>query len=291
MNTFLLSCISVGLSVQLAQAQSPHKSLLEHSPFMPKHEATSAPKPIAPKPVPTTKFSNQLELRAIFQMGNKPPTFSLFDKKENKAQWIKLDEEFNSYRIVDYDPNADSITITSGALTEEIFLTKASDKPTPIIGRANRNIPEATTNNKPQQSNPRKRTIRRRRIPKPPTDIPPPPAIVSADPQAKANYYSSGSRRARSAGTSNNNNTSSNNSSGSSRTTTNNNGVPNGTPGVAPPTTSSSSSSSSSSTSSSSSSSSTSSSSSSSGGNLDFLNSPIPLPPGFEPQAPPEAAP
>lgn len=177
------------------QPKSPN-NLITKSPFLPPGYGIKPEEPApveAPKPVIVGQLSRDLEFRGIFQMGETPPKFSIFDKKEQKGHWIELNGKTDRFEVVDYDKDSGTITVSSGEQREELFMSKPNDSPLSISGDpSTRGNSTLNQNNRPQiepnprQRNgravPRRRVIRRRTPREPPrannnlnVEPPPPP--------------------------------------------------------------------------------------------------------------------
>lgn len=173
-----LFLVTLGLCASYAAPGAGESNLITNSPFLPPGYGQKAPEP-EPEPeiIAQGPLSRELEFRGIFEM-NGVTKFSVFDKSEQKGQWIPLNGGDSKYTIVRYNEPKRSITVKSAGRLEEIFLHAADDKPMPVVGAASTTTnqrPNSRTNNTTNQQNgianprtnrtgttvPRRRIIRR----------------------------------------------------------------------------------------------------------------------------------
>lgn len=176
--------IALGTSALFAAPGAQDSNLISNSPFLPPGWGKKAPEPVKePEVVAQGPLSRELEFRGIFEM-NGETKFSIFDKTEQKSQWVPLNGATSRYSIIGFDKPSKSIKIKSGGRVEEIPLLKPNDKPMQVVGSTTgtinsprttgqinrgRNTPNTTSSrvnpnprvNRSGESIPRRRIIRR----------------------------------------------------------------------------------------------------------------------------------
>ncbi len=157
--------VSLLISVQILTAGT----LEEENPFLPPGYGEEKPEP--PKPVVQQNgpLARELEFRGIIRFGGERK-FSVFNKSENKAYWLKENEMDAGIKVSGYDANSRSITVVKNGRAERLSLMDATHAPVPVAtsvtmpkpGNGKQaNIPSIKPNN---TQNTNKNVVPRRRV-------------------------------------------------------------------------------------------------------------------------------
>ena len=103
----------------------------KNSPFLPPGYGVQPTTPVKPPPTSSGPLSRELEFRGLIQLSG-TYQFSLFNKKENKGYWISENESQEGLRVVSFDTDAMTVTVTMDGRTERLSLVSASDTPLPV---------------------------------------------------------------------------------------------------------------------------------------------------------------
>lgn len=165
----LLQILTLTLTLTLPVSLFAQNKLAEKSPFLPPGHGQKEPEP--PKPIVQTQgpISRELEFRGIVQLGG-VYQFSIFNKKDQKGYWLKVNQREDDISVNSFDPNASSVVVMMNGRSERLSLMSASENPIPVAqadpsgpskppGLA---LPQANNNNA-NNSNTR-RTVPRRRV-------------------------------------------------------------------------------------------------------------------------------
>lgn len=145
-------------------------TLAEKNPFLPPGYGAKKPEP--PKPVVQTNgpLARELEFRGIAQFDG-IYQFSVFNKAEQKAYWLREDQLEAGIKVSGYDAKAQSITVVKNGRTEKLSLMSATEAPIPVAS----SVTMPKTNNKQpavpglrpnntQNNNGKTNTVPRRRV-------------------------------------------------------------------------------------------------------------------------------
>lgn len=166
--------------MSLAITASANASLLERSPFMP----LDGRQPNLTAPPPASAEQSQIQFKGVFAL-NDEVRFNLFNSRENKGSWVRLNEEFAGVSVVAFDEDTRSIDIeTNGAVTR-LSIIDASDSPLPVFGTPRNIIAQINTGQRrptiTQSNQTPRRAISRRRV------VPPsPPSASSSSTQTQS---------------------------------------------------------------------------------------------------------
>lgn len=145
-------------------------SLSEKSPFLPPGHGKEAPKPKEPVVQPQGPISREIEFRGMVQI-NGVYQFSIYNKKEQKGYWLKMNESEDGIAVNEFDENASTIIVNMNGRSERLTLMAATEKPLPVSqtgsSEANKNrppgLPSELQNKKSDNTN-RRKVVPRRRV-------------------------------------------------------------------------------------------------------------------------------
>ena len=113
----------------LTSSLSANSTLLERSPFLPpqanRPANTSTPPPAAPQ--------SQLQFKGYFEL-NDELHFNLFDQRENKGSWVKLNVAFAGAKVVAFDRESRAIDVEINGEISRFEIIDGSDIPFAISG-------------------------------------------------------------------------------------------------------------------------------------------------------------
>lgn len=104
--------------------------LVENSPFIPDsfNARNRAKKPVSKQPASSAL---DIEFRGVYSLDGQYH-FSIFNKKENKGEWVSLGEVGSTYQVTSFDEDSNSIQMSIDGKTEEITLRSPDNKPIPV---------------------------------------------------------------------------------------------------------------------------------------------------------------
>ncbi len=104
--------------------------LVDNSPFIPDNFNA---RQRAKKPTPKRPASAALEFefRGVYSLGGEYQ-FSIYNKKQQKGEWVSLGETGSSFEVTGYDETSHSIQLSIDGKTEEITLRTPDNKPIPV---------------------------------------------------------------------------------------------------------------------------------------------------------------
>ncbi|MEM8549800.1 MAG: hypothetical protein AAGF10_03340 [Verrucomicrobiota bacterium] len=147
-------------------------NLIKSSPFLPPGWGEKVETPPLPPPQAAPLLQRHLEFKGVFDMGG-TSYFSIFDRKEGKGYWLALNQLKDSFQVVRYNEEKNSVLVRSAGRTEELVMAKGDNQPMQISGRPVAAVtqpkPTVQTNPNNRQANtarrgpvvPRRRIIRR----------------------------------------------------------------------------------------------------------------------------------
>ena len=154
-------------------ATSPQttSNLITNNPFVPKNDGSlfKAKNPIGPQSVANKSqvLQKYLQFKSIAII-NKKKYFSIFNKRTNKSFWISEGKAVENFRVTDYNPRSNSISITDGINTEIIPIITANETPLSVASIASQASQEVATPQLPKasanQSNDKPKNPARRRV-------------------------------------------------------------------------------------------------------------------------------
>jgi hypothetical protein len=146
-------------------------TLQEENPFLPPGYGEEKPEP--PKPVVQQNgpLARELEFRGIIRFGGERK-FSVFNKSENKAYWLKENEMDAGIKVSGYDANSRSITVVKNGRAERLSLMDATHAPVPVAtsvtmpkpGNGKQGSVPGIKPNNTQNNNNNKNVVPRRRV-------------------------------------------------------------------------------------------------------------------------------
>lgn len=145
------------------------ETLQSSNPFLP--PGYGEKKPEAPKPDVQTNgpLARELEFRGIVQYDGKRQ-FSVFNKGEKKAYWIKENEMHSGIKVSGYDAKSKSITVVKNGRIEKLSLMSVTEAPVPVASsvtmpKSNNGKQTKISGIKPNNTqNTNKNTVPRRRV-------------------------------------------------------------------------------------------------------------------------------
>ena len=152
-----------------SQAES---NLIKNNPFVPQNNKfINKPQiPLGPQNINNKSkvLEKYLEFKSIAII-NKKKYFSILNKRTNKSFWISENETVENFRVTNYNPLANTISITDGINTEIIQIASANETPLNVISATKEvnqqaetpQIPGVETNKNKEKSKapPRRRVI------------------------------------------------------------------------------------------------------------------------------------
>ena len=111
-------------------------TLKNNNPFLPKDHEKKINSVPTPKPLPQGTINKLVEFRGFYTLGN-TTQFSLYNKRENKAYWISLNQSEGGISVSNFDERSKSVTISMNGRTERLTLMSATSTPLPVISSYN----------------------------------------------------------------------------------------------------------------------------------------------------------
>ena len=145
--------------------QGAGANLVDNSPFIPDNfkARQKAKKPPPKKPANTAL---EFEFRGVYSLGGEYQ-FSIYNKKEQKGEWVSLGETGSSFQVTGYDEASHSIQLNIDGKTEEIALRTPDNKPIPVQTMATgtaKTRQELAAANRAARAKKKKPVVRRRVI-------------------------------------------------------------------------------------------------------------------------------
>ncbi len=184
------------LSLQMAAFLCAGKDIADESPFVP---ADYSPYDMSKnKPAPKKEKQEEIKFQGVYNIG-KNWRFYLFNTKNNKGEWVTLNDRKASFFIKEFDEKDNSVLVENDGMNRKIFLeTPGEHKPIPVATQPpvkppppNASPPEAGAEREHDKRRPppavlRRRVVRphNRQTPGPPAAPPPgqPPGFVPPPP-------------------------------------------------------------------------------------------------------------
>lgn len=145
----------LSLAFALPQGAFAADSLVDNSPFIPM--GWKPPQPRQPnkppvRPAPVTPIQRVLKFQGVYQLGGEF-RFNIFNVKESKSTWVKLNTPGGTYRVHSYDAKRGSIRLSFEGRTEELSLVEANENPIQVT-QAAQPAPRAPASNAAQNKQP-----------------------------------------------------------------------------------------------------------------------------------------
>jgi len=115
--------------------------------------------PPPPKPVPNPAFAKEVEFRGYFLLKG-IPYFSIFNKKANMGEWIKLNEQtYEEFKAQAFDLESETLTLAFSGQDFTLTLEQSKSIPqkaTPISALPKVKLPPGVSSSSPSSSGTRK---------------------------------------------------------------------------------------------------------------------------------------
>lgn len=133
LNSLIRIAVRVTALVAIVATSSPFlggADLVENSPFIPDsfNASQKSRKQVTKQPASSAL---DIEFRGVYSLDGQYH-FSIFNKKQNKGEWVSLGETGSTYEVTGFDEDSNSIQLSIDGKTEEITLRAPDNKPIPV---------------------------------------------------------------------------------------------------------------------------------------------------------------
>ena len=111
-------------------------TLENKNPFLPKGYGEKNNSVSTPKLLPPGTINKLVEFRGFLTLGSITQV-SLYNKRENKAYWISLNQSEGGISVSNFDKRSKSVTISMNGRTERLSLMSATSTPLPVVSSYN----------------------------------------------------------------------------------------------------------------------------------------------------------
>ncbi len=111
------------------------ETLEEKSPFLPPGYNREGPAETVEAQAPPGVVAREVEFRGVVKFGAEYQ-FSLFDKRDQKGYWIRMNETKGGITVRSYNPSELTVAVSKGGRTERISLLEATEGPLPVPAAA-----------------------------------------------------------------------------------------------------------------------------------------------------------
>jgi hypothetical protein len=123
--------LALAVPALLLSGATAAESLSSKSPFLPPGYNQQGPAEPAQPQAPPGVIAREIEFRGVVKFGPEYQ-FSLFDKRDQKSYWIRMNETRGGITVRSYDPSELTVAVSKSGRTERIGLLEATENPLPV---------------------------------------------------------------------------------------------------------------------------------------------------------------